>query len=88
MKQLKSELTALDRKITSELAPKKEEQDGVENKPASTVEVNVTVVDAPSTSDDQKNGREIEFRMCLDLIACYNRYKKVYDHSRHGVFAD
>ena len=54
LKQLKSELAALDRKITAELAPKKEEQDGVENKPASTVEVNTTVVDAPSTSDDQK----------------------------------
>ena len=54
LKQLKSELAALDRKITAELAPQKEEQDGVENKPASTVEVNATVVDAPSTSDDQK----------------------------------
>ena len=54
LKQLKSELAALDRKITAELAPKKDEQDGVENKPASTVEVNATMVDAPSTSDDQK----------------------------------
>ena len=54
MKALKSELAALDRKITAELTPKKEEQDGVENKPASTVEVNTTVVDAPSTSDNQK----------------------------------
>ena len=54
MKALKSELAALDRKITAELGPKKEEQDGVENKLASTVEVNATVVDAPSTSDDQK----------------------------------
>ena len=53
-KQLKSELAALDRKITAELAPKKEEQDSVENKPASTVEVNTAVVDAPSTSDDRK----------------------------------
>ena len=54
LKQLKSELAALDRKITAELAPKKEEQEGVENKPASTVEVNATVVDAPSTSDNLK----------------------------------
>ena len=52
MKALKSELAALDRKITAELAPKKEELDGVENKLASTVEVNATVVDAHSTSDD------------------------------------
>lgn len=32
LKQLKSDLAALDRKITAELAPKKEEQDGEENK--------------------------------------------------------
>lgn len=60
LKGLKSELAALDRKITAELAPKKEEQDGVENKPASTVEVNTTVVDAPSTSDDQKKSMVAE----------------------------
>ena len=33
LKALKSELAALDRKITAELAPKPEEADGVENKP-------------------------------------------------------
>ncbi len=60
LKQLKSELAALDRKITAELAPKKEEQDGVENKPASTVEVNTAMVDAPSTSDDQKKSMVAE----------------------------
>lgn len=60
LKQLKSDLAALDRKITAELAPKQEEQDGVENKPASTVEVNATVVDAPSTSDDQKKSMVAE----------------------------
>ncbi|WP_167762004.1 hypothetical protein [Barnesiella sp. WM24] len=38
----------------------KEGQDGVENKPASTVEVNATVVDAPSTSDDQKKSMVAE----------------------------
>ena len=32
LKQLKSDLAALDRKITAQLAPKKEEQDGEENK--------------------------------------------------------
>ncbi len=32
MKQLKSDLAALDRKITAALAPKKEELDGEENK--------------------------------------------------------
>ena len=60
LKALKAELAALDRKITAELAPKKEEQDGVENKPASTVEVNATVVDSPSTSDDQKKSMVAE----------------------------
>ena len=60
MKALKSQLAALDRKITAELAPKKEEQEGVENKPASTVEVNTAMVDAPSTSDNQKKSMVTE----------------------------
>ena len=71
MKVLKSQLASLDRKITAELAHthevpddrmgvNKEEQDGVENKLASTVEVNATVVDAPSTSDDQKKSMVAE----------------------------
>ena len=60
LKALKSELAALDRKITAALAPKEEEQDGVENKPASSVEVNATVVDSPSTSDDQKKSMVAE----------------------------
>lgn len=60
MKALKSQLAALDRKITAELAPKKEEQDGGENKPTSTVEVNTAMVDAPSTSDDQKKSMVAE----------------------------
>ncbi len=38
LKQLKSDLAALDRKITAALAPKKEEQDGEENKQVNTVE--------------------------------------------------
>ena len=65
MKALKSKLAALDRKITAELAPthevsddrmgvNNEEQDSVENKPTSTVEVNTTVSDASSTDNDQK----------------------------------
>ena len=75
LKQLKSELAALDRKITAELAPQKEEQDGVENKPASTVEVNATVVDAPSTSDDHKKSMVAEpysiYRSHKRNIACH-----------------
>ncbi len=38
LKQLKSDLAALDRKITAQLAPKKEEQDGEGNKQINTVE--------------------------------------------------
>ena len=47
LKQLKSELAALDRKITAELTPKKEDQDGEENK-------QVNSVDAPAT-DNKKS---------------------------------
>ncbi len=53
MKQLKSGLAALDRKITAELAPKKEEQDGEENKQANTVE-------APAQSNDTKKSMVAE----------------------------
>ncbi len=38
LKQLKSDLAALDRKITAELTPKKEDLDGVENKQVNTVD--------------------------------------------------
>ena len=86
LKQLKSELAALDRKITAELAPShevpndrmgvnKEEQDGVENKLASTVDVNATVVDAPSTSDNHKKSMVAEpysiYRSHKRNIACH-----------------
>ena len=42
LKDLKSELAALDRKITAALAPKKEEQDGEESKQVNTVEAPTT----------------------------------------------
>ncbi|WP_285823188.1 helicase-related protein, partial [Duncaniella freteri] len=42
LKQLKSDLAALDRKITAALAPKKEEQDGEENKQVNTIDAPVT----------------------------------------------
>ena len=53
LKALKSELAILDRKITAELAPKKEEQDGEENKQVSTVE-------APTQSTDTKKSMVAE----------------------------
>ncbi len=53
LKQLKSELAALDRKITAALAPKKEEQDGEENKQVNTVE-------APTQANDSKKSMVAE----------------------------
>lgn len=44
LKQLKSDLAALDRKIQAEIAPKPEEADGVENKKAEA-----NTIDAPTT---------------------------------------
>ena len=53
LKGLKSDLAALDRKITSALAPKKEEQDGEENKQVNTVE-------APTQANDSKKSMVAE----------------------------
>lgn len=53
MKVPKSELAALDRKITVALAPKKEEQDGEENKPQPDTQ-RVEVRDNPSQATDPK----------------------------------
>ncbi len=53
LKQLKSDLAALDRKITAALAPKKEEQDGEENKQVNTVK-------APAQSNDTKKSMVAE----------------------------
>ena len=55
LKQLKSELSALDRKITAELAPKHDEKDGVENSHAAA-----QTVDAPSQSEDVKKSMVAE----------------------------
>lgn len=55
LKQLKSELAALDRKITAELAPKHDEKDGVENS-----HVAAQTEDAPSQSEDAKKSMVAE----------------------------
>ena len=55
LKQLKSELAALDRKITAELAPNHEEKDGVENSLTAA-----QTVDAPSQSEDVKKSMVAE----------------------------
>ena len=55
LKGLKSELAALDRKITAELAPKHNEKDGVENSQTAA-----QTVDAPSQSEDVKKSMVAE----------------------------
>ena len=55
LKQLKSELAALDRKITAELAPNHEEKDGVENSQTAA-----HTVDAPSQSEVAKKSMVAE----------------------------
>ena len=59
LKQLKSDLAALDRKITAALAPKKEEQDGEENKQQSETQ-RVEVRDNHSQSNDSKESMVAE----------------------------
>ncbi len=53
LKQLKSDLAALDRRISAALAPKQEEQDGEENKQVNTI-------DAPTQSNDSKKSMVAE----------------------------
>ena len=53
LKQLKSDLAVLDRKITAQLAPKKEEQDGEENK-------QVNMVDTPAQPSASKKSMVAE----------------------------
>jgi uncharacterized protein YlaN (UPF0358 family) len=57
LKQLKSELAALDRKIAAELAPKHDEKDGEEVKPDAQQQLaSVKVVDPPGqATDDNKS---------------------------------
>ena len=55
LKQLKSELAALDRKITAELAPRHDEKDGIENSQTAT-----QTVDASSQSEDVKKSMVAE----------------------------
>ncbi|MDE7420242.1 MAG: hypothetical protein K2N35_08535 [Muribaculaceae bacterium] len=62
LKQLKSELAALDRKITAELAPKHDENDGTENKqeqstqpqPEVRAETTVKTVNVQTTDPPQQ----------------------------------
>ena len=69
LKQLKSDLAALDRKITAALTPKKEEDDGVENKQVNTIE-------SPAT-DAKKT-------MVAEPIIRYN-HNLIYERSGSGL---
>lgn len=59
LKQLKSELAALDRKIAAELAPKHDEKDGEEVKPDTQQQLGKVIEDPPSSqsqsTDDKKS---------------------------------
>ena len=69
LKQLKSELAAIDRKITVALAPKKKEDDGEENKQVNTIE-------SPAT-DAKKT-------MVAEPIIRYN-HNLIYERSGSGL---
>ena len=60
LKQLKSELAALDRKIAAELAPKHDEKDGEEVKPDTQQQQSVKVVDPPGQATDDKKSMVAE----------------------------
>ena len=78
MKQLKSELAALDRKITAELAPKHDENDGTEVKqqepqqPQYEIkpETTVNTVNVPPTDTSQGN----KASMVAEPIIQYRSY--------------
>ena len=59
LKQLKSKLAALDRKIAAELAPKHNEKDGEEVKP-DTQQQSVKVVESPGQATDDKKSMVAE----------------------------
>ena len=64
LKQLKSALAALDRKITAAIAPKHDEQDGEENRQVNTVE-------APTKANDSKKSMVAEPRL---TYSCNKKY--------------
>lgn len=71
LKQLKSELAALDRKIAAELAPKYDEKDGEEVKP--DIQQPSKVVEAPSQTADDKNSMVAEPKP--EYTTIFNRRK-------------
>ncbi|MYM12205.1 MutS N-terminal domain-containing protein [Muribaculum intestinale] len=79
LKQLKSDLAALDRKITAALAPKKEEQDGEENKQQSDT-LRVEVRDNQSQTNGSKES------MVAEPTTHYiNKEQTVSDNNRVNV---
>ena len=70
LKQLKSELAALDRKIAAELAPKHDEKDGEEVKPDTQQQQPAKVIEAPSSSQSQS--ADDKKSMVAEPVAQYN----------------
>ena len=64
LKGLKSDLAALDRKITAALAPKKEEQDGEEAKHSDSVQL----IDSPSQTSGTKESMVAEPRQTYPMV--------------------
>ena len=84
LKQLKSELAALDRKIAAELAPKYDEKDGEEVKP-DTQQQSAKVIEAPTSSqspDDKKS-------MVAEPIGNYKKscipMAVISNYASHGI---
>lgn len=71
LKQLKSELAVLDRKIAAELAPKHDKKDGEEVKP--DIQQPSKVVEAPSQTADDKNSMVAEPKP--EYTTIFNRRK-------------
>ena len=78
LKQLKSDLAALDRKITAALAPKKEEQDGEENKQVNTAEISEADIGGVTPSSDTNK------TMVAEPSIIYNNYGGIANNLRKG----
>ena len=83
LKQLKSELAALDRKIAAELAPKHDENDGEEVKPDTQQQQSVKVVEPPGQATDNKKSMVAEpignyKKSCIPMAVISN-------YASHGI---
>ncbi len=72
LKQLKSDLAALDRKFQAEIAPKPEQADGIENKKAEA-----NTIDAPTTEAKKSMVAEPEFNMYRPLQTTTRSFRTI-----------